>query len=199
MGNQRLAFVKPVVENSGPDPDHSLWRPCAGRRSRREIKLAAGVVLNFVSQAVAESKIRFVTPVILNIRLDIELADGGQRIPGIDAELGGAPTGGANLRRRHARLHQLQSFLIALDAGKATRQTAGEDPLTGKVVWINVRGVNAPHAAAKLDRVGAFLNLGKVLQLPSIRVRHLVSYLRAATTECATHREHRRGVVAQAL
>src|SRR6266536_3036322 len=175
MGNQRLAFVKPVVENSGPDADHSLWRPCAGRRSRRpghcqsrrEIKLAAGVVLNFVSQAVAESKIRFVTPVILNIRLDIELADGGQRIPGIDAELGGAPTGGANLRRRHARLHQLQSFLIALDAGKATRQTAGEDPLTGKVVWISVR--------------------------------HLMSYLRAATTECAAHRKHRSGVVAQAL
>src|SRR6266567_7048229 len=108
MCDQRLALVKAVVENSCPDADHSLWRPRAGRRSRRpghcqprrKIKLAAGVVLNFISQAVAESEIRFVAPVILYVRLDIELADRGQRIAGVDAELGRAAASRANLRRR---------------------------------------------------------------------------------------------------
>src|SRR5712671_2039562 len=110
---QGRTFVKAVIENScagSNDCFRRLSRVCrAGgpgdRKARREVQLAAGVALYFIAQAEAESQIRPIAPIILHVRLNIKLTDGGQRIAGTNTELRRSATGRANLGSGLSLLH----------------------------------------------------------------------------------------------
>ena len=142
MSDECIALAEAIVKNSRAHANNRLRRTRtvagAGRpgkgESRSKIQLAAGVVLNFVTQAIAESQVWFVAPIILDVGFKIELADARHRIAGIDAERRRAASARANIRRRESQRHQLQSTLIALKTGQ---QNAGarNGIITGVEQW----------------------------------------------------------------
>src|SRR5438876_441037 len=74
-----VALAKAIVENAPTETKHRFWRmrgvSGAGRPGNRDarckVQLAPRVVLNFVTQTVADSQVGLVPPVVLNIRFDV--------------------------------------------------------------------------------------------------------------------------------
>src|SRR5712692_6643026 len=124
MARQSVIFAKAVVENSRSETKDRFRRMGSiggarrpgNRDARCKVQLAAGVVLDFVAQSVAEGQVGLIAPVILNVRFDIELADTRLRIPRIDAERSSAAATSADLCGHKSARQQLQSPLVALNA-----------------------------------------------------------------------------------
>src|SRR5215213_114265 len=155
------------------------------------------VCLRFVTQPVAKRQVWSDAPVVLDEHSVIRLTDVSKRISGIDAKLGCATAGSANLNRRKSLLEQPQGQLIAFDTRQA--KTAGEGPTAAKGSLVRVLDVDVTYATAELDRMRAHLLRGKVIQLPTFTLATGVTDLRVTRAERAAHIQRGNGDVSNLL
>src|SRR5436190_24125934 len=108
MSCQSLALTEPVVKDSSAEANNCLrrlgavsrsWRPC-DRDAGCKVEMTSRVALYFIAQTVADCEVRLQPPVVLNVRLDIKLADACLRVAGVDGKLRCPSALRANFRRR---------------------------------------------------------------------------------------------------
>ena len=180
--------------------------------------MASDVCLLFVSQAVAEGKIRPESPVVLNVSAKVPLPDPGRRVAAGNRKLRRLASSRRDVGRPQTLLLKQQGTSIPFEAGyvreqrlaagaqhylivriKNRRRTSEEDICASKVTRREIVDPNASEPESKLQRVlfqrpGRevlyFKPVGDVVRTPDVR---------AASSECVQHHYRRNGIIADLL
>ena len=158
---------------------------------RREIQVAADVVLVLISQSVTYCQVRPISPIVLSEPAEIELTDIRFWISGRDLKLRGAPAQQADLRGGQSGRQALLGDLKRPDAGQTLRirkrSGARECPTAAEVVRREIVYAHCPHARAELNRVLAHRQRRDFGNFKSILSVRRFTDLRTATRESFLH------------